>query len=512
MSLSENKVVKSFGIAGSIAAVALTYLTLKYHDRVVFHDYRENTTPKKGLPLIGNTISMLSNLDHFNHYLVKCFEEAGDSTITLSAMGLPEGVATIDPDNVEHILKNNFENYVKGALFHKSVVDLLGHGIFNANGERWRYQRKTASLIFNVKNFRDHFTDVFVNELKLVENIFDKASESKTTVDFHDIMYRFTLDSFVLLGFGTEIGALTTDGKVPFAEAFDELQKNSFDRFMNFMEPVERKCRETFMPWKPTVASYIKTIDTFADSVIQTRREQLAAGEQCKDLLSRFMETHNENGEPLNDKELRDCIMNFIIAGRDTTAQALSWTLYNLMLNPEIEKKLVQEIQENITDDIEQDSPKLYEVIKEMKYAHAVLYESLRLYPSVPVNQKEALEADVLPSGAVIRKGDVVIWSTYGIGRSEKVWGSDAKEYKPERWIKEDGALKRETQGRWPVFHAGPRVCLGQNLATLEALVALVFLLRRYQFNLIPNQDITYQVSLTLPMKNGIKVNVEKRS
>ncbi|KAI9305453.1 cytochrome P450 [Cunninghamella echinulata] len=504
MSLSDNKVVKSFGIAGSVAAVALTYLTVKYHDRVVFYDHRENTTPKKGLPLVGNTLGLLSNLERINHYFLDCFEETKSDTISLSALGLPEGVVTCNPDNVEHVLKS--------VLFHNSVIDLLGYGIFNANGERWRYQRKAASLIFNVKNFRDHFTDVFVEELKLVENIFDKSIETKIPVDFHDVMYKFTLDSFVILGFGTEIGALTTEGKVPFAEAFDELQKNSFDRFMNFMEPVERRCREIFMPWKPTVASYLKTIDTFASSVIKTRRAELAAGEQCKDLLSRFMETRNENGEPLNDKELRDCIMNFIIAGRDTTAQALSWSLYNLMLYPETEKKLVQEIIDNIPDGIEQDAPKLYENIKEMKYAHAVLYESLRLYPSVPSNQKEALEADVLPSGAVLRKGDVVIWSSYALGRNKRVWGEDAEEFKPERWIKEDGSLRRETQGRWPVFHAGPRVCLGQNLATLEALVALSLLLKRYKFTLVPNQDITYQVSLTLPMKNGLKVYIEHRS
>jgi cytochrome P450 len=91
------------------------------------------------------------------------------------------------------------------------------------------------------------------------------------------------------------------------------------------------------------------------------------------------------------------------------------------------------------------------------------------------------------------------------------VWGQDAKVFSPERWINEDGELRRESQGQWPAFHAGPRVCLGQNLATLEALVAIVFLLKRYKFTLLPDQDITYQVSLTLPMANGMRVLVEKR-
>jgi cytochrome P450 len=93
----------------------------------------------------------------------------------------------------------------------------------------------------------------------------------------------------------------------------------------------------------------------------------------------------------------------------------------------------------------------------------------------------------------------------------EQVWGPDAKEFKPERWINEKGDLRRETQGQWPAFHAGPRVCLGQNLATLEAIVAIIFLLKKYKFTMLPGQNMTYQVSLTLPMKDGMKVMVEKR-
>ncbi|CAO3597574.1 unnamed protein product [Absidia cylindrospora] len=509
---TDNKILKSFGFAGSAAAVALTYLTLKYNDRVVFDAPRPNTVHKKGLPLVGSTFSLLANLEEINHFLLDAFETTGAKTITISAVGLPRGVQSIDPLNIEHVLKHNFENYVKGVLFHNSTVHLLGHGIFNANGAQWRYQRKAGSLIFNVKNFRDHFTDVFVKELVLVQGIFNKAIENKLVVDFHETMYKFTLDSFVLLGFGAQVNALTTEGKVPFAESFDELQKNSFDRFMNFLEPVNRKFSETFMPWKPTVASHQKVIDGFATSVIQKRRAQLAAGEVHKDLLSRFMETTNENGEPLNDKELRDTIMNFIIAGRDTTAQTLSWLLYNVMLHPEVEEKLVQAIHTHVPVELEQDSPALYEAIKDMKYAYAVLYETLRLHPSVPVNQKQALKDDVLPDGTPIKSGDVFLWSSYSLGRNKDIWGADAKEFKPERWFTEEGELKRESQGKWPAFHAGPRVCLGQNLATLEALVAVCVLLRRYKFSLVPNQNVTYQVSLTMPMKYGLKVTIDPRA
>lgn len=89
-------------------------------------------------------------------------------------------------------------------------------------------------------------------------------------------------------------------------------------------------------------------------------------------------------------------------------------------------------------------------------------FEVLRLYPSVPNNIKYALNDDVWPDGTHIRAGDYVAWSTYAQGRSEKVWGPDAKQFKPERWFTPEGELKRESQGQWPVFHVGPRVCLGK--------------------------------------------------
>lgn len=95
-------------------------------------------------------------------------------------------------------------------------------------------------------------------------------------------------------------------------------------------------------------------------------------------------------------------------------------------------------------------------------YIYFRFYEVLRLYPSVPVNTKVALEDDIWPDGTQVKKGDTIVWSTYALGRSTKVWGPDAKEFKPERWITPNGELRRESQGQFPAFHVGPRVCLGK--------------------------------------------------
>ncbi|KAI8097201.1 cytochrome P450 [Halteromyces radiatus] len=497
------------------ALVTTSILALIYNDRVVFAEKRNDLEAPNAWPLIGSFPTLLQWLPNLHEAFLLGSHELDKTTYALSVFLVPHMVVTLHPANVEHILKTNFENYIKGPHFSNAMDDLFGHGIFNANGEEWRYQRKTASHVFNVKNFRDQFTDVFLDEMKyMTTHVLDKAAEQNHIIDFHDLMYKFTLDSFILLGFGVHLNSLQQEGKVPFAAAFDEAQKGTFFRMINQYWSKTEPAFNFIAPWLfPNMKEGLKVVDSFAREVTEKRRADMAAGKtDAKDLLSRFMKASNQQGEPLDDNELRDIVLNFIIAGRDTTAQALSWCFYMLTTHPRVERKLYDEIDQWINDDLLTDSSALYEVIRgKMNYAHAVFFETLRLYPSVPLNQKYALNDDIWPDGTRIKKGDYVIWSSYAQGRSEKAWGPDAKHFRPERWINENGDLKRESQGQWPAFHAGPRTCLGQNLATLEAIVAIINLVRQYKFTLVPGQKITYQISLTLPMKYGLKLSVEKR-
>ncbi|KAI8088098.1 cytochrome P450 [Gilbertella persicaria] len=488
-------------------------LTLKYNDRPFFYEHPEGIPYKGGIPAFGNLFDILSNVHRFHDFQIDLFEKSDSLTMTAPAAGNPTAVMTIDPQNIEYVLKGNFKNYLKGPKFKSSLSEILGNGIFNANGEQWRYQRKAASHIFNVKNFRDEFTDVFVKEMRVLnDNLLQPAAQQGTIIDFHDLIFKFTLDSFVYLGFGIQLDSLLNTEKIPFAVSFDHLQRLGALRFASPFAPINEAFTKYITPWKMSTTNHVEVIDTFAETVIRQRRKEVAEGIEHKDLLSRFMNTTNEKGEKLNDVELRDTILNFIIAGRDTTAQALSWLFYNLALQPRIEKKMMEEIKDKITEDTESDSPALYEVINTMPYIHAVFYETLRLHPPVPANQKYALEDDIWPDGTIIKAGYYVNWSTYAQARNTKIWGDNAREFYPERWIDEQGSLRRENAGKWPAFHAGPRICLGQNLATLEALVCIIFLLRRYSFKLVPGQEITYDISLTLPMKNGMKMFVEKRN
>ncbi|KAI8138385.1 cytochrome P450 [Fennellomyces sp. T-0311] len=273
-----------------------------------------------------------------------------------------------------------------------------------------------------------------------------------------------------------------------FATSFDTCQHISFNRFVNPFTDMIEWMKPIFSPGTTSYKQHMQIINNFAYGIIKERRLRLAAGYEFQDMLSRFMTTEKPNGELLSDDELRDTLLTF-------------WRLA---------EKLLKEIHQYLPNDTD-DPRQLYEVIKKMTYAHAVFYEVLRLYPSVPTSIRLSLEEDRLPSGVHVCKGDSIMWSPYAAGRSSKIWGEDAQEFNPERWVTDDGNLQRVNQCVWPAFNAGPRVCLGQNLATLEALVVITYLLKHFKFTLVPDQEITYALSLTLQMRNGMKVHVANR-
>jgi fatty acid omega-hydroxylase len=287
--------------------------------------------------------------------------------------------------------------------------------------------------------------------------------------------------------------------KIPFAIAFDRCQSTVDYRFFSPFWAIEeffnfRKRQQHLQD--------IQTLRSFGLDIIKKRRSDTQENES-PDILTYFMKIKSDDGSKFTDKQLCDYVLNFIIAGRDTTAQALSWCIYEVSRHPEVEKKLLEEIYEFVgMDDIS------YEKIKEMKYANAVFNETLRLYPSVPKNIKEARVNEVLPNGTKVKKGCMVVWSPYIMGRTEAIWGPDACEFKPERWL---NMTKPVSASEYPVFHAGPRTCLGKSLAELEGVFVLVSLLREFKITVCKDQIITYANSLTLPMKYGIKCQVEKR-
>ena len=533
---------------GSVLILAL--LCLIAPDRYIFASHRKGIKePPGALPLVGNLPLLLDIaakrrrfLDEFLH-LQKTIGAGGQPwAATFPYLG-GRVTAINRPEYIRWVQKTNFENYVKGTQFQNSMGDVMSlHGIFVADGEIWRKQRKMASHIFSVGNFRTHVQKTIQGDLAVLNKLFRNASESQTEINLPDLFFRFTLSSFALMAFSADIKCLPSHVEglqkvVEFAANFDYAQRVMDERFV---DPLAR-FTELFSPQGRKMRKTIKNLHSFCYKIIDLRlaarargEAQAASGKGDKDLLALFMEQN------LNRDELLPVVLNFIIAGRDTTAQALAWLFWELSKNPECVERARREIHDRLGSGSDFRSMG-YDDLSSMVYVQACFLEALRLHPSVPKNLKVAVKDDVIrpyaqgsseaeaapnavPTASklpdlVIKKGETVSWQDWVMGRMPELWGEDCEQFKPERFIEQraDGSssIKTYSQYLFHAFNAGPRLCLGQTLATYEGCAVVAEILGNFdvQFDhqALANDVPTYDDSLTLPVKNPYKIRVQAR-
>ncbi|KAI8475806.1 MAG: cytochrome P450 [Monoraphidium minutum] len=573
--------VPPLAVAAALLAAAAA---VAYHWRHAVGSHRPAAgTPVApgALPLLGNALQVLPNVHRIHDWILEQQRGVGRGGVTFafSVPFLRTFYCVADPGVLEWALKGNFANYVKGAPFRDNFGDLLGRGIFVSDGEEWRWQRKLATRIFSVRSFKLYVAEVFNAKADLLLSRLAAACpppaaaeaaaaagggggggaprfagvEPGAPLDLHDLMYRFTLDTFARIGFGTDPGCLTAEGRIPFAVAFDRAQRTTNARFWvpcwRLLEMLDGRGAQ--------LRRDIATVRSFASGIIATRRTMLTdagapegkttaaeggcgkgaeggkaaapegkaaaaeggkgasgkeaegaappspaassasscdsfaparggsaaaaaaptkggaagaagaaarggggggEGEGCEgpsDLLGLFMSEDGPDGSPLAEETLIDTVLNFIIAAR------------------------------------------------------AVFLEGLRLHPSVPENAKFAVRPDTLPDGTRVPVGAMLHYSAFAINRRLEFWGDDADEFRPERWAE---FVHAPSPYSCQSFHAGPRVCLGQRLAELEGVYVLVLLLRRFRFTPVPGRAVAYELSASMPMRDGLWVTVEERA
>ncbi|KAJ9553940.1 hypothetical protein OSB04_017985 [Centaurea solstitialis] len=429
-------------------------------------------------------------------------------------------IVTADPRNLEHLLKTRFQAYPKGPYFRHALRDLLGNGIFNADDEIWQRQRKTASIEFHSSKFRNMTTESL---LELVHRrllpVLEDSVERSTAIDLQDILLRLTFDNVCMIAFGVDPGCLSPGlPEIPFAQAFEAATEATILRFVT-PTLIWKVMRHLNLGSEKKLKESIKGVDNFADEVIRTRKKEVSLQtEENKlksDLLTIFMGLKDEQGLPFSDKFLRDICVNFILAGRDTSSVALSWFFWLLDRNPTVEERILGEICRIVKDrgDDSESENLIFrpEEVKKMDYLHAALSESLRLYPSVPVDHKEVVEDDVFPDGTILKKGTKVVYAIYAMGRMEAIWGKDCREFRPERWLR-DGRFMSESAYKFTAFNGGPRLCLGKDFAYYQMKFAAASILYRYKVMVVENHPVKPKLALTMYMQNGLKVKLCKRS
>jgi cytochrome P450 len=244
--------------------------------------------------------------------------------------------------------------------------------------------------MFTARNLREDMSAIFLKNSVLILNRLKRHSVDQRPFDIQDLYFRYTLDSFAEVAFGETAGCLSDGAPLPFATAFDQVQQHTAGRFYN---PIWRFKRLFNLGSERVIRKQMRVIAQYGMGVIQRLRHARETDKSEKpDLVSRFIEYAEANGERIDNEELLDVVLNFIIAGRDTTACLLSWATYELTQHPELQERLYAEVRNFST---EQDGNR---AVHDLPLLHAFIMETLRLHPPVPQDAKECVEADVWPA------------------------------------------------------------------------------------------------------------------
>ncbi|KAE8037861.1 hypothetical protein FH972_010416 [Carpinus fangiana] len=465
----------------------------------------------KSYPIIGSFLAVVANRKRQLQWFSDILQVSPSATYVLHSSIGTRHVMTANPAVVQHILKTHFPNYGKGDYFKGTLKDFLGNGILNVDGESWKFQRQLASHEFNTKSlckFMEIVVDTEISD-RLIP-ILSVAAATGTVLDLQDILQRFAFDNICKIAFGFDPAYLLPSlPQTKFAQAFEETVKISSDRFNSVISVIWKIKKLLNIGSEKQMRIAVSVVKEFAKNIIRKKKNELKekASLDSVDLLSRFLCSGH-----LDENFVTDIIISFILAGRDTTSSALTWYLWLLSKNPHVESEVLKEIKEK-------SEALVYEEVKDMVYTHASLCESMRLYPPVSADTKEAVSDDILPDGTVVKKGMTVTYIPYAMGRLETLWGSDWAEFKPERWLEKEEAENRRWRfvGRdaytYPVFQAGPRICLGKEMAFLQMKRVLVGVLRRFKVVSAVEEGVEpeFDPQLTSKMKGGFPVRIVER-
>jgi cytochrome P450 len=389
------------------------------------------------------------------------------------------------PDLIEDVLVNNSRKYHKGRILQANKY-LFGEGLLTSEGDFWLRQRRLAQPAFHRARVSAYATTMAEYTEQLIATW--RNGEER---DIHEEMMQLALRIVGKTLFDADV---TRDAK-EVGETLDILLHIAANFGRTILVPL----------WVPTPRNIraklgIKRLEKVIYRIIADRR---ASGRDTGDLLSILLQAQDEDGTHMNDRQLRDETITLFLAGHETTANTLSWTWWLLAQNPAVEKKFHEELHGVLggraptVDDL----PKL-------TYLSQVLTESLRLYPTAWGMARLAAEEHEI-AGYPVRPGYGVAFAQWVIHRDAR-WFDAPLEFHPERWA--NGLAKQLPRFAYFPFGGGPRQCIGNTFALMEASVVLATVGQRFRFALAPDHRVTPLASITLRPKNGIQVRLAARN
>lgn len=388
----------------------------------------------------------------------------------------------MDPGAIREVLLDRLEDYPKSLVTKNLLKPAIGESLFIAEGAHWRWQRRAAAPVFshrNVMNLSPIMTAAAERTVARIEGAGPRA------VNMLEEMVTTTFD---VIGDVTFSGGDTFDrDKVHGAidDYIAEAGKISLFDVLGFPDWVPR-------PGRLMSGAALKEMKSMADSAIEARAKR--GHEGVPDLLDLLLEgVDPKTKRQMSTSELRDNLLTFIVAGHETTALTLSWAMYLMGFDPQVQERARQEVQEVL-----QGRACTGEDVENLPYIRMIVDETLRLYPAAGIISRTAQKSDTL-CGREIRPGDTVMIPIYALGRNELLW-DDPDRFDPERFA-DRKAIDRYA---YLPFGDGPRICIGASFALQEAVTILATLLSRFEFSPVAGKEPKPVMILTLRPEGGV--------
>lgn len=391
------------------------------------------------------------------------------------------------PELVRFVLQTNQKQYIKSRMYNQLKL-LLGKGLVTSEGELWKQQRKLIQPSFHKQHINNLFHEMLNCANEMIAD-WKTIANNGGKIDFAEEMNKVTLH---IIG----KTMLSTDFRTEF--------KSVGNTLTYLLKALEKRVLRgvNFPTWVPTSENIefknkVKVLDNIIYKLISDRNK---TSSEKHDLLDMLMQSrYQDTGEPMPVNLLRDELMTVFLAGHETTATALMWTFFLLTQHPEVFQKLKTEVKEVLGD-----GELTFEHLSQLKYTKACINESMRLYPPVWLIGRMATE-DNMVGDYLIKKGTNVLISPYIVHRNPNYW-KDPEVFEPERWDTEQ--VKQMDKYAYFPFAAGPRMCIGNNFALLEADIILAKVIQQFDIEYIGNSAPEMDPTLTLRVKNGMPMQI----
>ncbi|UTH49681.1 cytochrome P450 [Loktanella salsilacus] len=396
-----------------------------------------------------------------------------------------------DPELIRLVLNERPDNFPKSDRIGAGLRPLLGDSVFLTNGDLWKQQRRIIDPAFAGGRLRDTFPAIKAAGAAAVTRMAPLADgtprdiEPETSHAAADVIFR-TLFS------------------VPIE---DQIATRVFDAFKTYQRTQPILNLAAFIPgprWMPRffrrdTRATARLIRSLITDMTAARLAQIADGTAPDDLATKIMTTADpDTGDTFDVPQMVDQVAIFFLAGHETSAAALAWTLYLLAMHPEWQEKLAEEAQAWDGE---------FAGLSTLKATRDVFRESLRLYPPVPMMVRETTRSEVFRKRDV-KPGAQVVLSPWHLHRHERIWDRP-DDFDPTRWQTENGKTGQRTA--YMPFSAGPRVCTGAGFAMIEGVVLLAQMLAAYRFELVPDRPPVPVAHLTVRTANGMWLRISPR-